>query len=63
MKTERVAYLCDGYGCSRECGKSMTPEEWSKYTCHHTLDESHAKNKIRRNRKFKEMENGSRYEV
>lgn len=51
MKTKR-AYLCDGTACERQCAKTMTPEEWKEYPCHHTMDENHAKNKIRRKRKF-----------
>lgn len=47
-----VAYLCDGYGCEKQCA-TMRSEEWAKYQCHHTFDENHAVNKIRRNRKFK----------
>lgn len=47
----KVAYICDGHGCDRNCA-DMRPEEWAKYQCHHTLDESHAANKVRRNRKF-----------
>lgn len=51
MKSER-AYICDGRGCEKMCGEKLTPEEWEKYPCHHTLDEKHAKNKCRRKRKF-----------
>lgn len=51
MKTER-AYLCNGEGCAKQCAKNMTPEEWAKNPCHHTLDERFAKNKVRRKRKF-----------
>lgn len=47
----KVAYLCDGKAC-----------ETCSDRCKHTLDENHAKNKIRRNRKFK-CENGGYYEV
>ena len=43
MKYENVAYLCDGEGCSRMCARD--PEMWKKHTCHHTLDENHARNK------------------
>lgn len=50
-KNER-AYLCDGYGCDKKCGENLTPEEWKNYICHHTLDEKHARNKVRRDRKF-----------
>lgn len=48
----KVAYVCDGHGCAKQCA-DMRPEEWAKYQCHHTMDENHAVNKIRRNRKFK----------
>ena len=47
----KVAYLCDGKAC-----------ETCSDRCKHTFDESHAKNKIRRDRKFK-CENGKMYEV
>lgn len=50
MKTER-AYLCDGKACGEMCA-NKTPEDWDKHPCHHTLDEKHAKNKCRRERKF-----------
>ena len=52
MKTERV-YICDGHGCKKNCGDTMTSEEWKNYPCHHTLDQNHAKNKIARDRKWK----------
>lgn len=52
MKTDR-AYLCDGYGCDKQCGSTLTAEEWKKYECHHTKDEKHARNKCRRSRIFK----------
>ena len=45
-------YLCNGYGCKRNCAESMTQEEWDNYNCHHTTDEKFAKTKVRRNRKF-----------
>ena len=45
------AYLCDGHGCDKNCG-DMPAEEWQKHYCHHTKDESHAKNKVRRKRKW-----------
>ena len=51
-KDPKVAYICDGQGCDKQCG-NMKPEEWAKYPCHHTFDESHARNKIRRDRKFR----------
>lgn len=53
MKYFRVAYLCDGHGCDKNCADTMTKDEWEKYHCHHTTDEAHAKNKIARKRKFK----------
>lgn len=37
-------YLCDGEACDKNC---------PNVDCHHTIDETHAKNKIRRNRKFR----------
>ena len=61
MKTER-AYVCDGHGCKKNCADTMTPEEWKKYVCHHTLDQNHAKNKVARRRKFK-FEHGKMMEV
>ena len=51
FKTER-AYVCDGHGCPKNCADTMTPEEWKKYECHHTLDVNHAKNKVARKRKW-----------
>lgn len=51
MKYTKVCYLCDGQSCRKMCA-NMSKEEWSKYHCHHTLDESHAVNKNRRTRKF-----------
>lgn len=35
-------YICDGNACDKPCYGE----------CQHTSDESHAKNKVRRNRKF-----------
>ena len=61
MKNER-AYVCDGYGCDKKCAETMTAEEWKKYYCHHTLDEKHAKNKVRRTRKFT-VEKGKYMEI
>ena len=55
-------YFCDGFGCNRQCAKTMTADEWKKYTCRHTEDEKHAVNKIRRERKFKSI-NGVYVEV
>lgn len=49
----KVAYVCDGHGCDKQCADTMTAEQWYGYKCHHTMDESHAANKVRRNRKFK----------
>lgn len=49
----KVAYICDGHGCDKQCADTMTAQQWHSYTCHHTFDENHAANKIRRNRKFK----------
>lgn len=60
MKTER-AYFCDGKACHEQCA-NKTPEEWAKHPCHHTTDETHAKNKCRRKRKFV-SENGKMMEV
>lgn len=39
-------YLCDGRACNRNCAEVGFAE------CRHTQNESHAKNKIRRERKF-----------
>ena len=49
---KNVAYLCDGKACGKMCAETMTPEQWKKYECHHTFDESHARNKCRRKRKI-----------
>lgn len=46
------AYLCDGHACEKQCASNMSPKEWAEYECHHTRDESHARNKCRRDRKF-----------
>lgn len=62
MKYQRVAYVCDGHGCDKNCA-DMPKEEWDKYCCHHTTDESHARNKCRRNRKFTTSKNGEKFEV
>lgn len=48
----KYAYLCNGKACSKQCA-NLPLEEWKKHPCHHTTDERFAKNKIRRNRKFK----------
>ena len=52
MKNEKAFYICDGCACGKQCAKTMTAEEWAKASCHHTNNENHAKNKVRRNRKF-----------
>lgn len=52
MSKNNYAYLCDGMACERQCARTKTPEEWAEYDCHHTRDESHARNKCRRERKF-----------
>lgn len=52
MKPEKICYLCNGEACEKQCAKTMTADEWSKYVCHHTTDERFARNKVRRNRKF-----------
>lgn len=57
MKYEQVAYLCDGEACPKMC-KNLTPEERANHPCKHTLQEKHAKNKIRRERKFKMVRGG-----
>lgn len=44
-------YLCDGKACKRNCAENGFDE------CIHTKDENHARNKIRRDRKFT-MDNG-----
>ena len=54
MKYEKVAYLCDGKACSRMCA-NLSAEELKDIPCKHTLKEEHAKNKIRRDRKFKNV--------
>jgi hypothetical protein len=51
-KSDNYAYLCNGEGCKKQCAKTMTPEEWAKYPCHHTFDEKFAKTNVRRERKF-----------
>ena len=56
------AYLCDGYGCDEKCAEKA-PEEWAKHNCHHTIDEKHAKNKIRRERKWAMCEDGKLLEI
>lgn len=56
------AYLCDGYGCDEKCAEK-SPEEWAKHNCHHTIDEKHARNKIRRDRKWAVCEDGKLLEV
>ena len=49
-------YICDGRACERNCA-----ENGFAY-CAHTRDENHAKNKIRRQRKFV-VKNGAMTEV
>lgn len=39
-------YLCDGKACARNCAENGYAE------CKHTHNEKHAKNKVRRDRKF-----------
>lgn len=51
MKYHKVAYICDGCGCEEMCA-NKTKEEWMKHKCHHTTEETHAKNKRARDRKF-----------
>lgn len=57
MKYNRVAYLCDGTACDKQC-INLPKEEWDKHPCHHTTNEKHAKNKIRRDRKFETRKDG-----
>lgn len=57
MKYNRVAYLCDGKACGKQCA-NLPKEEWDKHPCHHTTDESHARNKVRRARKFEHHKDG-----
>lgn len=57
MKRDKVAYLCDGAACEKMC-KNLPPEERAKHPCKHTLKEEHAKNKVRRERKFKMVKGG-----
>ena len=57
MKYEKVAYLCDGKACARMCA-NLSAEELKDVQCKHTLNEEHAKNKVRRNRKFKNIRGG-----
>lgn len=56
MSKVTYLYLCDGEGCKRNCAESGFD------VCHHTKDENHAKNKVRRNRKFTSM-NDIMYEI
>lgn len=62
MSKSNRAYLCDGYGCDEKCAEK-TSEEWAKHECHHTIDEAHARNKIRRDRKWAVCEDGKLLEV
>ena len=43
MEKTKYMYICDGEACDRPCYEE----------CHHTSNEAHAINKIRRNRKFR----------
>ena len=45
-------YICDGKACNKNCA-----ENGFEY-CKHTENENHAKNKIRRERKFEKMQTG-----
>ena len=62
MKNNNCAYLCNGEACEKQCSKTMTPEQWKKSGCHHTFDEKFARNKVRRKRKFKTVDD-KMYEV
>ncbi|MBP5597966.1 MAG: hypothetical protein J6Y02_21540 [Pseudobutyrivibrio sp.] len=57
MKYDKVAYLCDGKACHKMCA-NLSTEERKNISCTHTIHEEHAKNKIRRNRKFKNVKGG-----
>lgn len=57
MKSKKIAYLCDGTACDKMC-VNKTPEEWAAFSCHHTVHEEHARNKVRRKRKFKTHKGG-----
>lgn len=61
-KEYKRAYLCDGYGCDEKCAEK-DPEEWKNHNCHHTIDEKHARNKIRRNRKWAMCEGDKLIEI
>lgn len=50
-------YLCDGNGCKRNCAENGYKE------CTHTQKEEHARNKIRRQRKFQPLGNDTMIEV
>lgn len=45
-------YLCNGCACKEMCA-NKDPKDWENYECHHTSNEKFAKNKVRRDRKFK----------
>lgn len=53
----KTAFLCDGKACAKMCA-NLPKEERDKIPCKHTIHEEHAKNKIRRNRKFKIIKGG-----
>lgn len=57
MKYINRAYLCDGLACNKMCA-NLSKEERDKIPCKHTLKEEHAKNKVRRDRKFKIVRGG-----
>lgn len=49
-RTFEHLYLCDGKACDRNCAENGYAE------CKHTHDESHAKTKCRRDRRFRAEE-------
>lgn len=51
MKNIYYKYLCDGRACKRMCADNG----YGNSSCRHTGDESHAKNKVRRDRKFRRV--------
>lgn len=55
-KRNNFLYLCDGKACKGNCA-----ENGHKF-CYHTHNENHAKNKIKRQRKF-ELTDGIMMEV
>lgn len=60
-KPDRL-YLCDGYACDEKCAEK-SKADWDAYNCHHTSDESHARNKCRRSRKWATYKEGAMVEV